>query len=57
MRGETRADLDDLEVEQRLPARAGEERERDKVAVQLGRGDEDVSGLVLYGQRRQRFQG
>lgn len=52
-----RADLDDLEVEQRLPARAGEEGECDEVAVQLGRGDEDVRRLVLYGQRRQRFQG
>ena len=39
--------LDDLEVEQGLPAGAREEGECDELAVELGRGREGVCGLVF----------
>lgn len=48
--------LDDLEVEQRLPPAAGEERERDELSVELRRGDEDVLWCVIDGEGGQRVK-
>ena len=39
--------LDDLEVEEGLPSRAREERERDQVAVELRGHEEGVCGFLL----------